>query len=139
MDVFSFYKFRHQGMLILQHDGTEALQLTFLFSIYEHLIIILHFLFNVGNKEFKVLVENRLWSDGERNGFYIGLIQRYIQVNVFFGKQFIEERTVPVHIRRIQPDKGIGREKAYEAYSLRFLGFPGSNVRVNIGRFNRLY
>ena len=58
---------------------------------------------------------------------------------MFFGKQFAEEGTFPVHVGRIQPYKRIGREKAGEVNPFRFFGFPGRNVRINIGRFHGFY
>ena len=60
-------------MLVLQHNGTEPLQLALLLPVYKYLITILHLLFDVGNQEFEVFVENGLRSYGKGNSLYIGL------------------------------------------------------------------
>ena len=50
VDVLSLDKFRQGGIFLLQHNGTQALQLAFLFSEDVHLVVVFHLGADVGEQ-----------------------------------------------------------------------------------------
>ena len=109
MDVLFLHEFRKQGVRILQHNGTQPFQLAFLLPENQYPIIIFQAGPDIGNEQFEVLVENRLWRNIEFHQMLLRLfLEGDIQINMFMDQQRGIKLFFPVHIRRIQPHQGIG-------------------------------
>ena len=139
MDVLLLYELRKDGILILQHDGTETLQLAFLLSIYIYLVSVFHLGADIRKEQFEALVENRLRGDVELHGRHIFSLQGDIQIDMLEAEGLLEEILPLIHIRGVQPDGGILREEFQQALALFFIGLLRGDVRVNIGLFHLLY
>ena len=138
MDVLSLDKFRQHGVFFLQHNGTQALQLAFLFPEDVHLVLVFHLGADVGNQQFETLVEDRLRRNVELDGRHVLFLQGNIQEYVLETKGCVEEILLLIHIRRIQPHHGVLGEQAQQTLPFFLPGFPGGDVRVNIGLGNLL-
>ena len=141
MDVFSLHKLGKDGIFFLQHDGTKPLQLTFLFPEDIYLEAVFHLGTYIRQQQFETFVENRLRGNVELDGRNVLLLKRYIEENMPEGEGRRKELPVPVHIRRIQPDGGVGRKKADEVLPslIITIGLPCRNVRIDIGRRDLLH
>ena len=132
MDVLPLDELRQERMLVLQHDGTETLKLRFLLTVDVDLVIVLQASTDVGQKEFKVLVEDRLRRNIESNAVHTLALERNIKIYMLELQQFRKERPVFVHIGRIQPHHRILLQERKNAYSTFFVS-TGDNVGIDIG------
>ena len=107
MDVLSFDKFRQERMFILQHNGTEALQLGLFLTIDIDLVVVFQLGPDIGKQQFEVLVEHRLRSNRKGDAVRTLARKRNFQENMSESSQFRKEGLLFIHIRRIQPDNRI--------------------------------
>ena len=92
MDVLSLHEFRKEGVRVLEHDGTEPLQLAFLFSEDIYLITFLQAGADIRNQQFEVLVEYRLRGNVEFDAFRLVFPEGNIHINML--ERLIENMVV---------------------------------------------
>ena len=129
MEVLPLDEARKDGVLFLEHDGTEPFELGFLFAVYQDLVSCFHPAPDVGKEQVEVLVEDRLGGDMEVDCLYFPAEWR-LQMDPAEGLQQGEKLPVLVHVGGIEPERGILGEEADQAD---FSRPPGDNIRINQG------
>ena len=131
VDIFTLYEFR-QWHLCRGKDGFEPLDLAFFLAENGHLISRLNLEADVSLEQFEIFIEYRLRDDVELNSFRpIFFREGYIQKNVCEGFKSFVKIPFPVHVGRIQPDHGFGREDGKQGNAA-FLGGGLGQVGVDI-------
>ena len=103
VDVALWNEFRQYAAVLGQY-GANSFQLRLLLTIYPYPVPFFHLPSYIFCKKLEVFIEGWLRAYVESHGLFILTGQRYVSIYLSEISKTFKKRSLPVHVRRIQPE-----------------------------------